>query len=281
MDLMSLERKSLEIRKDFLKLIYEAGTGHTGSDLSCTDILVALYYHVLRVDSKKPKDDNRDRYIQSKGHAVEVLWAILADKGFFPKEELNTFSRFQSRLLGHPNNKVPGVEMNTGSLGHGLPIAVGSALAAKIDKKMYKTYVLMGDGELAEGSIWEGAMAAAHYKLDNLIAIIDRNKLQITGSTEDVMHLNSLHQKWESFGWNVIDVKDGNNMEQLLNALTCEPVSEKPTVIIANTLKGKGVAEAEGKANWHHHVLTTEEYERAIADLDKKLEDYNGSKYNR
>lgn len=272
MEIESLKKKSIEIRKSFLELIYESGTGHTGSDLSCADILVALYYRILNVDPNDPKHDNRDRYIQSKGHAVEVLWAILADKGFFPKEELKTFSRFQSRLLGHPNNKVPGVEMNTGSLGHGLPIAVGSALAAKMDKKTYKTYVLMGDGELAEGSVWEGAMAAAHYKLDNLVAIIDRNKLQITGSTEDVMQLDSLHDKWEAFGWHVVDVQDGNDMKQLVDAFTSAPFYGKPTVIIANTVKGKGVAEAEGKANWHHHVLTTDEYERAMRDLDEALE---------
>lgn len=274
MDIRELEKKALEIRKDLLKLIYDGGTGHTGSDLSCADILVSLYYEVMKIDPKNPKADDRDRYIQSKGHAVEVLWAILADKGFFPKDDLVTFSQYGSKLLGHPNNKVPGVEMNTGSLGHGLSVSVGSALAAKLDGKSFHTYTLMGDGEQAEGSVWEAAMAAAHYKLDNLTAIIDRNRLQITGSTEDVIHLDDLHAKWEAFGWNVIDVAEGNNIEQLLTALKAEPVTDKPTMIIANTLKGKGVKDAEGKANWHHHVLTDDEYERAIVDLDKELGAY-------
>lgn len=267
-----LQQKALEIRKRTMELIYNAKTGHTGSDLSCTDVLVALYYHVMTIDSKKPDMKGRDQYIQSKGHAAEVLWTILADKGFITEEELQTFSQYDSRLIGHPNNKVAGVEMNTGSLGHGLPVSVGIALAAKIDQEDYQTYTLMGDGELAEGSVWEGAMAAAHYKLDNLTAIIDRNGLQISGSSEDVMAVENLSDKWQSFGWDVHEV-DGNNMEKLVELLSTKNTTEKPRMIIAKTTKGKGVSFAENKANWHHKVPTPEELEQALAELDQQLEE--------
>ncbi|MFJ7367525.1 transketolase [Peribacillus frigoritolerans] len=271
-DIQSLKVKATEIRMDLLKMIYEAGTGHTGGSLSNTDILTALYYKVMNIDPQNPTWEDRDRYVQSKGHAVESYWAILADKGFFSKEELKTFSQFNTRLIGHPNNKVPGVEMNTGSLGHGLPISVGMALAAKMDGKSYKVYTLMGDGEQAEGSVWEGAMAAAQYKLDNLVAIIDRNKLQITGSTEDVMSIEPLGDKWRSFGWEVIEV-DGNDIEQLVKVLTNTPQSNgKPTMVIAHTVKGKGISFAENVTKWHHHVPSKEEYELAMGELSKQLE---------
>ncbi|MFE7083181.1 transketolase [Priestia megaterium] len=271
-DIQSLKVKATEIRMDLLKMIYEAGTGHTGGSLSNTDILTALYYKVMNIDPQNPKWEDRDRYVQSKGHAVESYWAILADKGFIEKEELKTFSQFNTRLIGHPNNKVPGVEMNTGALGHGLPIAVGMALAAKMDGKSYKVYTLMGDGEQAEGSVWEGAMSAAQYKLDNLVAIIDRNKLQITGSTEDVMSIEPLGDKWRSFGWEVVDV-DGNDMEQLVEVLTNAPHSKgKPTMVIAHTVKGKGISFAENVTKWHHHVPSKEEYELAMQELSKQLE---------
>ncbi|TVX83845.1 transketolase [Peribacillus simplex] len=271
-DIQSLKVKATEIRMDLLKMIYEAGTGHTGGSLSNTDILTALYYKVMNIDPQNPTWEDRDRYVQSKGHAVESYWAILADKGFFSKEELKTFSQFNTRLIGHPNNKVPGVEMNTGALGHGLPISVGMALAAKMDGKSYKVYTLMGDGEQAEGSVWEGAMAAAQYKLDNLVAIIDRNKLQITGSTEDVMSIEPLGDKWRSFGWEVIEV-DGNDIEQLVKVLTNTPQSNgKPTMVIAHTVKGKGISFAENVTKWHHHVPSKEEYELAMGELSKQLE---------
>ncbi|GAE31529.1 transketolase [Halalkalibacter hemicellulosilyticusJCM 9152] len=214
-ELNRLNRKAVEIRKSLLEMIYEAGTGHTGSSLSNTDILVALYYGVMKIDPNNPNWEERDRYIQSKGHAVESYWAVLADKGFFPKEELKTFSKYNSRLIGHPNNKVPGVEMNTGALGHGLSVSVGMALSAKMDKKTIRVFTLMGDGELAEGSVWEAAMSAAQYKLDNLIGIIDRNRLQISGTTDDVMSNEPLDKKWESFGWHVIQV-DGNDVGELV-----------------------------------------------------------------
>jgi transketolase len=196
----------------------------------------------------------------------------LADKGFIAKEELKTFSQFNSRLIGHPNNKVPGVEMNTGALGHGLPISVGMALAAKMDGKSYKVYTLMGDGEQAEGSVWEGAMAASQYKLDNLVAIIDRNSLQITGNTEDVMSIEPLADKWRSFGWEVVGV-DGNDIEQLVHTFSNVPKTVgKPTMVIANTVKGKGISIAENQVGWHHRVPTKEEYDLAVEELSQQLE---------
>ncbi|MBP1040292.1 transketolase [Vagococcus sp. BWB3-3] len=268
---LELKRKAIEIRKKILQVIYEAKAGHTGSDLSCTDILVALYYEVMNVDPQHPNMENRDQYIQSKGHASEVLWAILADKEFFEAGELETFSQFGSRLMGHPNNKVEGVEMNTGSLGHGLPISVGIALAGKIDKKTYHTFTLLGDGELAEGSVWEGAMAASHYKLDNLTAIIDRNGLQITGKSEDVMSVEPLCDKWEAFGWEVVEV-EGNDIDQLIKVLKEPNLPGKPKMIIAHTIKGKGVSFSENKVSWHHRVPTFEELQLALAELDNQLE---------
>jgi transketolase len=271
-EIQFLKRKATEIRMDLLTMIYEAGTGHTGGSLSNTDILTVLYYHIMNVDPNNPKWAERDRYVQSKGHSVESYWAILADKGFFPKEELKTFSQFGTRLIGHPNNKVPGVEMNTGALGHGLPISVGMALAAKMDGKSYNVYTLMGDGEQAEGSVWEGAMAAAQYKLDNLVAVVDRNRLQITGNTEDVMSLEPFGEKWRAFGWDVVEV-DGNNIEELVKVLEQTPrVSGKPTLIVANTVKGKGISFAENVAKWHHHVPSKEEYQLAMDELSKQLE---------
>lgn len=267
-----LKRKAIEIRKSLLTMIYEARTGHTGGSLSNTDILTVLYYKIMNIDPNNPNWEERDRYVQSKGHSVESLWAILADKGFFPKEELKTFSKFNSRLIGHPNNKVPGIEMNTGSLGHGLPISVGMALAAKMDGKSYRVYTLMGDGEQAEGSVWEGAMAASQYKLDNLTAIIDRNRLQITNTTEDVMGLEPLGDKWRSFGWEVVEV-DGNDVEELVNVFSRTPKTPgKPTLILANTVKGKGISFAENQVGWHHRVPTEEEYNLAMEELSKQLE---------
>ncbi|SDZ38454.1 transketolase [Evansella caseinilytica] len=266
-----LKRKAVEIRKSLIEMIYEAGTGHTGSSLSNTDILTALYYSVMKVDPRNPAWEERDRYIQSKGHAVESYWAVLADKGFFPKEELKTFSSFNSRLIGHPNNKVPGVEMNTGALGHGLSISVGMALAAKLDNKAYRVFTLMGDGELAEGSVWEAAMAASQYQLDNLIGIIDRNRLQITGNTCDVMNNEPLDKKWESFGWDVVEV-NGHDFAELTEALNVTTANGKPTMVIANTIKGKGISLAENVAGWHHHVPSKEEYDLAMKELSEQLE---------
>ena len=264
----SLNEKAREIRKDIVELVYNAKVGHIGGSLSSTDVMTTLYYSVLNVDPKNPKMEDRDRFIMSKGHSVEVLYCILADKGFFQKEKLKDFSKFGSTLIGHPNNKNAGVEMNTGALGHGLSVSVGMAIGGKRDKKEYRVFTIMGDGELAEGSVWEGAMAAAHYKLDNLTAIIDRNRLQISGSTEDVMSLDSLEEKWTSFGWNVISV-DGHNIEELLKAFSKESIiKDKPTMVIANTIKGKGISYMENLAKWHHGVPTEEEYNLAIKELE-------------
>ena len=267
MDILELESKAKDIRRAVIKLIYEAKGGHIGGALSVTDMMVALYYHAMKVDSKDPQMADRDRFILSKGHSVEPYWCILADLGFIDTEELKTFSGFGTRLIGHPNNKVSGVEMNTGALGHGLPVSVGMALAAKKKNRTYKVYTIMGDGEQAEGSVWEGAMAASHYKLDNLIAFVDRNRLQISGSTEAVMSLEPLAEKWESFGWHVVSL-DGNNMSELVEGLNRVPeVIGKPTLILANTMKGKGVSFMENKAIWHHHTPSEEQYKMALEEL--------------
>lgn len=263
--------KANEIRQDTLRLIFNSKTGHTGGSLSNVDILVSLYYEVMNVDPSNPSMPSRDIYIQSKGHAVESYWTILADKGFITKEELETYSKYQSRLIGHPNNKVPGVEMNTGALGHGLSIAVGHALAAKIDNLDKRVYCLMGDGEQAEGSIWEAAMAGAHYNLDKLIGIVDCNDLQITGATKDVMNSGPLDEKYRSFGWHVIEV-DGHNFKQLIPALKSVQQPGKPTIILAKTVKGKGVPFAENKAEWHHKVPDEEEFKEAISFLKSQSE---------
>lgn len=271
MNIRELKVKAAQIRMDLLTIIHRAKAGHTGGSLSNTDILTALYYDIMNIDPRNPRWEERDRFIASKGHSVESLWCVLADLGFFPKEELTTYSQFGTRLIGHPNNKVPGIEMNTGALGHGLPISVGMALAAKRDGRSYRVFCLMGDGEQAEGSNWEAAMAGAHYKLDNLVGIIDRNRLQISGSTEDVMGLEPLEDKWTAFGWNVISI-DGNDMEALVQAFRAVPeVTGKPTLIMANTVKGKGVSFAENVPAWHHHVPDDEQLERALTELKASI----------
>lgn len=266
-DIEYLKNKAKEIRRTIVKMIYQAKSGHIGGSLSSVDILVALYYRVLKVDPKNPNWPDRDRFILSKGHSVEGYYAVLADLGFIGKEELETYCRFNSRLTGHPTVKIPGVEANTGSLGHGLSIGVGMALAGKMDKKDYKVYVLMGDGEQAEGSVWEAGMSASHYKLDNLIGIVDRNKLQIGGSTESVMNLENLSDKWRAFGWNVVEV-DGHNIEELIDVLIDTPITpNKPTLIIAHTIKGKGISFIENKAEWHHKIPTDEEFTKMMEEL--------------
>ena len=267
-----LTEKAAQIRRDLLKMIVNAGTGHTAGSLSNTDILTVLFYEVMDIRVDDPDWNDRDRFILSKGHSVESYYSILADKGYFDKEELNTFCQYKSRLIGHPNNKVPGVEMNTGALGHGLAIAAGIAKAAKMSKKDYKVYTLMGDGELAEGSVWEAALAASHFKLDNLVGIIDRNNLQITDNTEKVMSLEPLAEKWKSFGWEVIEV-DGHNYQELIDAFSeSEKNNEKPTLVLANTIKGKGVSFMENKAEWHHGLPSEKELAQALEKLSPKKE---------
>lgn len=270
-DIKSLEKKATDIRIEVLKMIRKAGAGHIGGSFSSIDILTALYFEVMNVDPNHPNWEDRDRFVLSKGHIAESLWVVLANKGFIDKAELETFSQFGTRLIGHPNNKVAGVEMNTGSLGHGLPIATGMAMAAKMDHKSYKTYTLMGDGELAEGSVWEAAMAASHYKLDNLIAIIDCNGLQISGTTDEVMNSGPLAEKWESFGWNVVTV-NGHDIQQLVSALSGSAhIAGKPTLIIAKTIKTKGISFAENVPSWHHHVPTDEQFELALKELEAMI----------
>ena len=242
--------------------------------MSVIDTLITLYFKQMNISPKNMDDPNRDRFVMSKGHSVEALYAVLAKKGFFQLEEvLEKFSKFGSKFIGHPNNKLPGIEMNSGSLGHGLPVCVGMALAGKMNHQDYRVYTVMGDGELAEGSVWEGAMAASHYKLDNLCAVVDRNRLQISGNTEDVMHHDDLHERFRSFGWNVIDVKDGNSIDQLNAAFEeAKTVKDKPTVLIANTVKGCGSPVMENKAAWHHHVPSEEEYTQIMKDLEARKE---------
>lgn len=268
---MNLQKKANDIRKDIVTLIHKNKTGHIGGDLSVTDILVDLYYKQMNVSPENVHDENRDRFILSKGHSVEALYCVLADKGYFSKEELfNTYSQFGSKFIGHPNNKINGVEMNSGSLGHGLSVAVGMALAGKMDKKDYRVYVVMGDGEMAEGSVWEGIMAGHQYKLDNLTAFVDRNRLQISGTTEQVMAQDSQEERWASFGWNVISIP-GNDIEAIDNAVElAKHVKGKPTVIIANTTKACGVSFMENQAGWHHRVPTDDEYAQAMKELDER-----------
>jgi transketolase len=226
----------------------------------------------MNIRPENPGFPDRDRFILSKGHSVEAYYCVLADKGYFPKKELERFSCFGSEYIGHPNNKVKGVEMNTGALGHGLSLGVGMALAGKMDQKAYRVFVLMGDGELAEGSVWEAAMAASNYRLDNLVAVIDRNGLQISGRTEEVMAVDPLAEKWSSFGWNVSGI-DGNDPAALCRAFSRENTAPgRPTLVIANTVKGKGVTFMENNPKWHHGVMNPGQYEQACRELDQLLE---------
>jgi transketolase len=262
-----LAARSLVYRRRVLEIIKRASAGHTGGSLSCVDILNVLYNRILSVSPETQRDPNRDRYIQSKGHSAEALFVVLADRGFFPQAELETLCRYRSHFVGHPTRKVPGVEQNTGALGHGLPIGVGTAIAGKKDHAGYRVFVLLGDGELAEGSNWEAAMAAAHYKLDNLIAIIDHNTLQITGRTRDVCSNEPLDEKFKAFGWDVKQV-NGHSIAELTEALTTYQQNGKPLVVIANTIKGRGVSFMEDIARWHHGVPSDAEYAKALKELD-------------
>jgi transketolase len=263
-----LQRKSVQYRKALLRLIKNCGAGHTGGDLSCMDILNVLYNRILRVSPETFHSPDRDYYIQSKGHCAEALFVVLADRGFFPEKELETLNRYGSRYIGHPTREVNGVEQNTGALGHGLAVAVGIALAGKMDRKDYRVFTLLGDGELAEGSNWEAAMTAGHYRLDNLVAIVDRNGLQITGSTEDVCQLSPLDEKFEAFGFSVQRC-DGNDVGALVRALEAVPFRPgKPSLVWARTRKGKGISFMENVAKWHHGVPNDDEFNRAIAELD-------------
>src|SRR3984893_8048182 len=263
-----LELKSVQYRKALLRLIKACGSGHTGGDLSCLDIINVLYNRILRVSPESFKSPDRDYYIQSKGHCAEALFVVLAERGFFPEKDLETLNRYGSHYIGHPTRDVYGVEQNTGALGHGLAVAVGIALAGKIDRKDYRVFTLLGDGELAEGSNWEAAMMAAHYRLDNLVAIVDRNGLQITGATEDACQLAPLDEKFAAFGFEVRRC-DGNDVGELVRTLEEVPFRPgKPSLILAKTKKGKGVSFMENVAKWHHKVPSDEEYSLAMAELE-------------
>ncbi len=264
-----LQRKSLEYRRGVVDLIKSTGAGHTGGSLSCVDILNVLYNHTLNVSPETFQSPDRDRYIQSKGHSVEALYVVLADRGYFPREALKTVERYQSHYIGHPTRDVNGIEQNTGALGHGLPVAVGMAIAAKLDKRSYRVFTLLGDGELSEGSNWEALMSAAHYKLDNLVVIIDRNKLQITGPTDEVNAVEPLPEKFRAFGAAVCEC-NGNDIEELKNLFDQVPFETgKPNVIIAHTTKGKGVSFMENAVQWHHKVPTDAEYATALQEFEQ------------
>lgn len=266
-----LKEKSVQYRKKILKYIVGANAGHTGGSLSCIDILNVLYNHVLNVTPHNFSSPDRDRYIQSKGHSVEALYVVLADKGFFPEDDLNTLCKYQSHYIGHPTRKIKGIEQNTGALGHGLSICVGTALAAKMDDKTYKVFTLLGDGELPEGSNWEAALTASHYKLDNLCAILDKNCLQITAATADVCNTDPVDKKFESFGWAVREV-DGHDPDALKKVFESLPFEEgKPSLVIANTVKGKGISFMENNIKWHHGVPDKEQYATAVEELDNAL----------
>ena len=266
---VSVAERARRIRRASLRMVHQARMGHPGGDLSCADILAVLYFHVLRLRPESPRDPERDRFVLSKGHASAALYAALAERGFFPPGDLDTYMRPLSRLNGHPDrNQVPGVEANTGPLGHGLPIAVGMAAAARLDAAAWRTFVLTGDGELQEGSNWEAIMTAAHLRLDNLTAIVDRNRLQQGDATERTVALEPLAERWRAFGWGVVDV-DGHDVEALTRVFDDLPaVPGRPTCVIARTNKGRGVSFIADRVEWHHRVPTDEELAAALRELE-------------
>ena len=265
-----LTRKANELRRDIIEMVHNSSAGHVGGDLSVIDILTVLYFEVMRVSPEHVNDPERDRFLLSKGHCTDALYCVLGERGYFDKQEaIENFCKFGSRFIGHPNTDVPGIEINSGSLGHGLSIGVGMALAASLDRRGYRTFIVLGDGEMGEGSNYEGMMAAGHYKLDNLCATVDCNRLQISGQTKDIMDTGPLSDKFRAFGWNVIEVDDGNDCRQLVDAYRrAETFSGKPSVIIASTVKGKGVSFMENQASWHHGVLSEEQYRQAARELE-------------
>ncbi|TYQ16773.1 UNVERIFIED_CONTAM: transketolase subunit A [Acetivibrio alkalicellulosi] len=270
--LINLKKQSTIIRKHVIEAVYHAKSGHPGGSLSSADILTALYFHVMNVDVKNPNWEDRDRFVLSKGHCSPVLYGALAEKGFFNKEEIVKFRQADSFLEGHPSMRyVPGVDMSTGSLGQGISTAVGMAIAGKLDKKNYNVYALLGDGEIQEGQVWEALMSAAHYKLDNLIAFLDHNGLQIDGNITDVMSPEPVVDKFRAFGWNVITI-DGHDFVQIIEAINEGKKTEgKPTMIVAETIKGKGVSFMENEAGWHGSPPNEEQRNKAISELDEIL----------
>ena len=256
------------IRKDIVSMICKSKSGHPGGSLSAVEILTALYFDQMNIDPTNPKMEDRDRFVLSKGHAAPALYATLSERGYFDKEELNHLRQIESMLQGHPDmKKIPGVEMSTGSLGQGFSVACGMAMAAKLDNAPWNVYALLGDGEVQEGIIWEAAMSAAHYKLDNMIAFLDYNGLQIDGDVESVMSINPIEDKFKTFGWNVITI-DGHDFDQIFAALDmAKDTVDKPTMIIAKTIKGKGVSFMENQASWHGSAPSEEQLQQALSEL--------------
>lgn len=269
-DIEELKKKANDVRIGIIEAVYGAKSGHPGGALSCADILTVLYFNQMQIDPAKPRDDARDRFILSKGHAAPALYSVLANRGYFDACELCNLRHIDSNLQGHPDmNKVPGVDMNTGSLGQGLSIANGIAMSSKLNSRGIRVYCLLGDGEIQEGQIWEAAMSSSHYKLDNLCVIVDNNNLQIDGTVEDVMSPYPIDSKFKSFGFNVINI-DGHNFEEIIKAFnTAKTVKGKPTAIIAKTVKGKGVSFMENQVGWHGKAPNEEEYKIAIKELKK------------
>ena len=276
-----LKLMSNRVRRHIIDEIYTAGSGHPGGSLSATDIIVALYFHFMNYDPENPRWPDRDRFVLSKGHAAPALYAALAEKGVFPVEELMTLRKIGSRLQGHPDmRKLPGIEASTGSLGQGLSIGNGMALAGRLDRRPYNVYVMLGDGEVEEGQVWEAAMFAAHYKLDNLIAFLDRNKLQIDGETEKVMSIEPIADKWKAFGWEVMEI-NGHDFNEIIEAVNrAKEVRGRPVMIIAHTIKGKGVSFMEGSVHFHGKPPNDEEYRMAIKELEGErqalIEEFGG-----
>ncbi len=275
MDVMTksqLTKTSTQVRKGIITAVSSAGSGHPGGSLSIADILTYLYFKEMNIDPQNPQNPDRDRLVLSKGHCTPALYATLAHRGFFPVDDLKTFRQADSYLEGHPNmNKVPGVDMSTGSLGQGISAAVGMALNGKIDKKEYRVYSILGDGELEEGEVWEAAMAAAHYKLDNLTAFVDYNRLQIDGKITDVMNPEPIADKFEAFGWNVITI-NAHDFDEIESAVEqAKSFKGKPTVIVAHSVKGKGVSYMENQASWHGNAPKKEQAEQALKELDDYL----------
>lgn len=268
-DIQVLEDMARKVRRHIIEMIYAAGSGHPGGSLSAADVMVALYFKVMEHDPNDPKWVDRDRFLLSKGHAAPALYACLAECGYFPREDLMTLRKIGSHLQGHPDmRKTPGIEASTGSEGQGLSMGIGMALAAKLDRKKYHIYVMLGDGELNCGQIWEAAMCASTFKCDNLIAVVDRNKLQLDGPTEKIISLEPLGDKWKAFGWNVIEV-EGHNFRDILTAFSkAKEKKGQPTVIIAHTVKGKGVSFMEGAVGFHGKAPNEEEYELAMKELE-------------
>lgn len=274
-NILKLKKIATQVRRLILNISYRSQVGHIGSGLSIVEILVALYFSILKINPKKPDWEKRDRFILSKGHAASALYSVLALKNFFSKKTLYTYCQNSGVLGIHPEYHIPGVELSTGSLGHGLPVGVGMALAAKMNKKSYRTFVLLSDAECNEGEVWQTALTANQHKLNNLVAIIDYNKVQALGTTKEILDLEPFSQKWQAFGWNVFEV-NGHNITQLLetfsNALTNKK-NQKPTVIIAHTIRGKGISFMEHKIEWHYFTTDKKQYQQALKEIENQYEE--------